>query len=89
MKAYMDPPLSFNYIRETFKHFPVSCPYLIIIAKQSPLIISNMHPLLKDIEKWGNSKIVLLDNGHDVHINHPEIVASYITEFLLEMEGKL
>lgn len=89
MKAYFDPLSSFSFIRETFKLFPVTCPYLVIVAKKSPPILSDMHPVIEEMDKWPRTKVILLDTGHDVHMNQPELIVSYITEFLLKIEGKL
>lgn len=89
MTATISPLHSFSNIRDSLKLFKMTCPILLIVAQQSPPLVSDNHPLLEDIEKWGNAKIISLDAGHDVHITHREIVASFITEFLMKTEGKL
>lgn len=89
MKVYFDPLQDFNHIMETFRLFTIACPYLLIMATRSPHIITDMNPILKEIEKWENAKIVFVDFGHDVHIIHPETVAPFINDFLLKSQSKL
>lgn len=78
-----------RYITETFKLFPITCPYLIILAEQSPLGLTLRFATLEEAEKWGKTKVVYLDYGHDVHITHPEVVAPHINDFLSTLQDKL
>lgn len=89
MKAVFKPLQDFRYVRETMRLFPITCPYLIIIAKQSPLVITDMNSLLDLIKKWGKITSVFLDAGHDVHLIHPELIAPHINDFLLKLESNL
>lgn len=89
MKAYFDPMHDLRYVKESLRLFPINCPFLLLIARQSPPILTNMQAALPEIETWKNVKVVFLDVGHDVHMTHPEIVAPYINDFLLKIDGKL
>lgn len=89
MKAYFNPLHDLGYIKETLRLFQISCPVLLIVAKQSPPILTDMQAVLSEIKTWKNVNVIFLDVGHDIHITHPEIVAPYISDFLLKLEAKL
>lgn len=89
MKVYLDPLHDLEYVKETLRLFPITCPVLTIIAKKSPPILTDMQATLPVIEKWEKINIVILDVGHDVHMTNPEIVIPYINDFLLKIDSNL
>lgn len=63
----------------------VSTPTLAILAKSIiELGAYNYVPFAKNATAWpnGNYKVKTVDGGHDVHITHPERLASDVAEFL-------
>lgn len=86
----MTVPLSDNrYITESMKHYPIQCPYLLILAKRSHSIITDLYPILDEIKTWKNATIIALDVDHDMHMNNPELVAPIISEFMTKIITKL
>lgn len=89
MKFSMHPLHDFDYVIETLRACPILCPYLLVICKKSASAVPVLDKALTELYKWNKVKVVCVDAGHDVHISNPEMVASIITEFLLESEAKL
>lgn len=88
-KIFLEPMHDLRYIRETFKLYPITCPHLLILAKRSHKLITDLYPILEELKKCKKFTVITLDGGHDIHITNPELVAPHITEFLLVSESKL
>ncbi|XP_068907557.1 serine hydrolase-like protein 2 [Tenebrio molitor] len=89
MKQFINPLHDFRYILETLKKFPVTCPVLMVLGRDSELQQMYMKPITKFLKKYKNIMIKNVDGHHDVHNNEPEIVAPYVTKFLLMKKAKL
>jgi pimeloyl-ACP methyl ester carboxylesterase len=88
INRHINPLQEMKYIAATTEEFPVSCPYLIILARQS-LTQLQLKPLFEYLKKCKNVSIQEVEGHHDVHNNNPGIVAPHISKFLLTQNGKL
>ncbi|CAH1174182.1 unnamed protein product [Phaedon cochleariae] len=89
MKSYINPLHDRRFAKESLLEDPVTCPVLLILAKQNQKPIRKYADILDMIRKWKNVTVRFVEGGHDVHNNYPERVAPHITEFLLKQEAKL
>ncbi|KAJ3658681.1 hypothetical protein Zmor_010406 [Zophobas morio] len=89
MNSFVNPIHDFRYIIDTLKKFPVTCPVLMLLGRDSELQQMYMKPVTKFLQRYRNIRIKQVDGTHDVHNNNPEIVAPYVSKFLLMKKGKL
>ncbi|XP_067009812.2 serine hydrolase-like protein isoform X1 [Anabrus simplex] len=69
----------------------ITCPHLIIAAKDSrPHFEMTLYKnILAMFQRRANFRIVFVEGNHDVHLNHPERVVTYVTKFLLRNTSRL
>jgi hypothetical protein len=89
IKMHINPFHDMRNILATTEMFPVTCPVLIILARQSWMYHLQMKPLFDHLKECKNVSIQEVEGFHDVHNNNPGVVASLISEFLLKQCGKL
>ncbi|XP_060530724.1 serine hydrolase-like protein 2 isoform X2 [Cylas formicarius] len=83
LKNFINPLHDFRYALETLKKFPVHCPVLIILGKDSKGQQIFLKPFLDYYKKQSNFVVIIVPGDHDVHNNEPEEVASHIAQFLI------
>lgn len=88
MVVAMSPLHDESYLQKTFQLNPITCPYLLIMCKNS-VAKSFSQPLIEEFKTLKNVQIQWVDGSHDVHISYPEKVAPYVIEFLTKLESKL
>ncbi|EFA02197.1 serine hydrolase-like protein [Tribolium castaneum] len=89
MKQFINPIHDFRYILETLKKFPVTCPVLMVLGRDSELQQMYMKGVTNFFKKYRNIRITYVDGHHDVHNNSPEIVAPHVSKFLVVKKAKL
>lgn len=82
LKYFLQPPGTPENIIKLLKLYPVRCPVLVIIAKQSKLQSMYFKDVLKYIKTRKNFIVKTVNYGHDVHFTNPEVVAPFICDFL-------
>lgn len=78
-----------RYKLETLKFNPVSCPILMVLARDSAIQQVILKKVLAALKKSKTIKIVLVNGDHDVHNTNPERVAPHIRAFLQFKMNKL
>lgn len=89
IKNSINPLRDFRYILGTLKENPVTCPVLIILAKESKLQQMHLKSVLNVLRKMKNVTVKGVEGDHDVHNDNPERVSPYVCRFLLDKKGKL
>lgn len=85
----MHPVHDYNYFIETWRFYPIMCPFLHVLCRESSGRWPWIDQTLDELKKWGKVKIHWVEAGHDVHMLDPEVVAPIIADFLKESEAKL
>nr|CAH7740696.1 unnamed protein product [Callosobruchus chinensis] len=86
LKNFINPTVDLRYVVDAYKHAPLHCPTLIILAKES-LLNKHLERLTKSLAK--NVVFKLVEGKHDVHNDQPEVVAPLVEKFLLCRKHKL
>nr|CAI5870220.1 unnamed protein product [Callosobruchus analis] len=86
LKSFINSTVDLRYVVDAYKHAPLRCPTLIILAKQS-FATRYFRPLTKSFGK--NVVFKLVEGNHDVHNDRPELVASLVKKFLVCKKNKL
>lgn len=89
LKYVLRPPMSLSYHKEVLKKYPICCPHLIILAKDSLVGKKVDKDLFKILKKNKNFRSKWVEGQHDVHLEDPDIVAPLISTFLLRQNSKL
>nr|CAI5858000.1 unnamed protein product [Callosobruchus analis] len=85
LKNYINPTVDLRYAVDAYKHAPLRCPTLIILAKQS-VASRHFEHLTKSFGK--NVVFKLVEGNHDVHNDRPELVAPLVKKFLVYKKNK-
>lgn len=85
----MVPTNDINYLKNTIRLHPITCPYLFIGCEQSLTKSPIVQTILREVQELEKMKIQYVNGGHDVHMLNPQLVAPVITQFLLQSEAKL
>ncbi|XP_049825604.1 serine hydrolase-like protein [Aethina tumida] len=89
LKNFTLPLNDIRYKLETLKFNPVSCPILMVLARDSAIQQVILKKVLAALKKSKTIKIVLVNGDHDVHNTNPERVAPHIRAFLQFKMNKL
>lgn len=87
MKNFLNPIHDFRYAVESLENDPITCPTLMLLAKQYVSQNELMQPVIKTLEKCRNVHLHYIDGGHDVHNTNPEVIAPYVNKFLIGMNS--
>lgn len=77
-----------DYLKEIIRLYPIKCPFLLIMCKKSKSL-QFAESAIEEHEKCQNFTLQWVDAGHDVHITDPEMIAPYITQFLMKKQANL
>ncbi|VEN45723.1 unnamed protein product [Callosobruchus maculatus] len=88
MKYYIYPLHDFSFAVRSLKKHPLQCPTLMILAKGNENTTKWFEPVLKELRKRDNFKMLEVLGDHDVHNVYPERVAPFIRDFL-DCKGKV
>lgn len=76
--------LSSENVAEVIKYCRFKFPHLVLLASETNNLLFNKssEPILRELKKNQNCRIIIVNGNHDVHNNNADLVARYINIFL-------
>lgn len=74
VKNILRPLLSARDILELVENYPIQCPHLIIMCRNSSFTMSVYKHVLNEYKKNKHFEYHVVNGTHDVHLERPELV---------------